>query len=662
MKKSFIPSLFLLSAMASSFLQGPVFAAGEKEALTDSETIDLIKNAPNQSDLPDISAVYLLMEEKDTVNEDGTALYRLRVIWKILDKQAIPSSEVNLPFNSDESTLEIDMARTITPQNNVVNVEKDAIREMTPYSGFPMYVNLKLKQFSMPAVTVGSVLEYRATLKVFKPTMPGFFYSYWSFPAGLPVSRSVFEIDTPDKMGSGFLERNMDIKPEITAKDGRKIYRWDARNVFIEGVFEPFLPPYDDACPNLIFATKTSWDAIAKWFYNMARPQLEPSDEMKEFVAGVVKRKGSDRGKIMTELYNFVSQNIRYVAMSLKSSSYLPHKAADIYRDKYGDCKDKSALLISLYALAGIDAHFALLRTRADSSAVVDFPAVDFTHCIVALPKEAGGYAFLDPTLELNRFGYMPTNLQDVNILVVKKDGYEFAKVPFEYEDISGVILNMDMKIKDDYCLEVNECDEFYGDSEIMTRMNMKYSTQEATKAYIERTLQSIFTKPKLLAFDVSNADNLDEHFWIKLRYEVRDHIKEAGKLLILDLPNPLTLEINSAVSAETRTHPLWFPTMVKETTAINILIPLGCRVNYLPPGVEKDSPFGYYKREVSSDVDKITLKYFYKSRMPQIPAARYQEFKKFVNDVVKSVKESIVLEKEEAPEEESRAGQGAVT
>lgn len=647
-----LPLFIILLLTAILTADNPAHSANGKAAVLDEETLDLVRNAPAPVDLPGMSVAYLLMEEKDTLKEDFTAIYRIHIVWKILNKQAMPSGEVSIPFNSNESTLEIDLARTILPDNTVVNVAAENIREVTPYSGFPMYTSLKLKQFSMPAMEVGSVLEYKATLKFFKPVMPGYFYSYWSFPAGSPVKLSTFKIDIPVSIKAAYLARNTAIAPKIIEHGGRRIYTWTARDIFIGGIYEPYLPPYNEVCPNAVFVTSKGWGEIAKWFYDMAEPQMAPSDGMKEFVSKAMKSSGGDPEKVKKDLYNFVSGDIRYVAMSLKSSDYQPHKVADIFRDKYGDCKDKSALLISLYRLAGIEADFALLRTRQDGSINPDFPTLDFTHCIVALPKEGGGYLFLDPTLELNRFGYIPANLQNVSILVIKKDGYELVKIPFEYENINGVDVSLDMRIRDDYTIDINEKDIFSGDAEIMARLNMKYSVPDAVKADIEEALQSIYTKPKLISYDASDPNNLDEHFRIRSRYEVQDHIKEAGDLLILDLPNPLILNLNSTVTADKRTYALYFPSLYKDSTVIDILIPLGCRINYLPPDEEKDSAFGYYKREVSSNVDKITLKYYYKSKMIEVPAAQYGEFKSFVNGVVKSLKESIVFAKQKPAEE----------
>jgi len=640
MKKILI-SAFLLLCLSLNIPCS--FSVEEPQQLTDQYMIDLINKAPSKADYPGISAAYLFMSEEDYVNAEGTATYNLHVVWKILDQQAIPLGEISIPFNSSDSTLEIVSARTIKPDKTVVNVSKENIREVTPYSGFPLYSNIKIKQFSMPAMEVGSIVEYKATLRTFKPKMPGFFFSYWSFPPGLPVKESILEINVPADLDVGYVSANLEVEPEIKEESGRKIYKWTAKDIFIEGVYEQFLPPYDLVCPNLTFAAKKTWDEVAKWFYGISEPQIEPSDAMKSAVSFLIEEKGRDREAIMKGLYNFVAQGVRYVAIPLKSSDYQPHKVGEIYTNRYGDCKDKSALLISLFGITGIEANFALVKTRSAGPLTKELPVLDFNHCIVAVPESDGTYTFLDPTLELNKFGYLPAEMQDVDFFVVKEDGYEFVKVPLSEERTSGSLEVIDMEIQDDYVINVTDTMEYFGDTEIGTRLNFKYSTKDAIIAFFGQVINTLFTNTKLNDVKFSSPENLDEKFEIVATYEVKDHIKEAGNLLIFDLPVIMT---TSFVSTESRIHPIWLPGLSEDTTIFKITIPDDCTINYLPKNVEKDSPFGYYKREVSISDNVITVKNYHKSKMIVIPSDQYKAYKEFIEYMAKTSKESIIFEK----------------
>lgn len=640
-----IATLILLLCLSAWWNTYSLGAEGSKEVLTDTYLLELIKKAPEPVNLPGIPAVYLLMAERDWVNEDGTATYEIHMVYKILDNQAIPLGEVSVPFNSTNSTLDVDLARTIKPDTTVINVEPEDVREVSPYSGFPFYTNVKLKQFSMPAVEIGSIIEYKCTLRLFKPEMPGLIWSYWAFPPGLPVMLSTFEVNIPEGVEGKYVARNLDIKPKVSVKEGRKIYRWAARDIMIEGTFEPFLPPYENACPNLTFATAKEWGEMATWFYGISEPQMAPNPEMKDFVERMKNRKGGDPLKVMEGLYNFVSQDIRYVAIPLKTSNYQPHKVTDVYMNRYGDCKDKSALLISLYRLAGVDAYFALLKPRSEGLLVREFPALDFTHCIVAVPKKEGGYLFLDPTLELNRFGYVLTGMRDTDILVVKKGGYEFVKLPLESEHVTKASVDIKMDIGEDYAIDISEKNTLSGEAEIGMRLNAKYSTPEATRAFFEQAIQSLFAKAKLVNVDFSDPDDLGEPFWLTCNYEVRNHIKEAGNLLILDLPMN-TAYSRMSISTEKRIHPLWFPDFNENITTFDITLPPNCKINYIPPKIEKDTAFGHYKRDVTSGGGKIKVAHYFKAKMLEIPPELYKEYKEFTEFTIKASEESIILEK----------------
>jgi len=639
--KKIIAALLFFSVLCFGHQIG--FPAEGPKSEIDDFTLNLIKDAPGPQDYPGLSAVYLYMGEKDYADEDGTGTYEVHIIWKMLDNQAIQQGEISLPFDLNESTLDITLARTIRPDNTVVNVDKENIREVSPFSGFPLYSNLRLKQFSMPSMEVGCIIEYKAVLKVTKPKMPGLFYTYWSFPPGLPVKLSVLEIYAPEKLAINHVAKNLDVKPEIVSKDGRTVYKWTARDIFIGGVFEPLLPPYDMVCPNLVVATVKAWDDVAKWFREISGPQLELSKEMKDHVASVKKIKGGDEDKVLKELYRFVSQNIRYVAIPLKSSNYQPHKVTEIFMNRYGDCKDKSALLIALCREAGIDADFALLKTRSAGPLIREFPVLDFNHCLVAIPKKESGYTFLDTTLDLNRFGYIPTEMRDVDIFVIKKDGYEFVKLPIEKAGLSGSDIEINMDLKEDGSVVIAEKDTYSGDAEISKRLAGKYSTQDATNAFFEQGLKSMYPKARLDSVKFSDPSNLDEHFWLELKYEIKDYTRQAGNLVIFDLPNSTT---NLIASAEKRMYPLWLPFLLKDTAVINIDVPPGLKLNYMPPDVERDSVFGSFARKISAAENKITVRHFYEEKMIEIPPDRYQEYKAFMDDIVKISRESIIFEK----------------
>ena len=62
-------------------------------------------------------------------------------------------------------------------------------------------------------------------------------------------------------------------------------------------------------------------------------------------------------------LLHFVQDEIRYLAISIGESSHRPSPPADVLERRFGDCKDKSLLLVALLREIGLDAQVALVHS-----------------------------------------------------------------------------------------------------------------------------------------------------------------------------------------------------------------------------------------------------------------------------------------------------------
>jgi hypothetical protein len=110
----------------------------------------------------------------------------------------------------------------------------------------------------------------------------------------------------------------------------------------------------------------------------------------------------TDRRDQARRLYDWVSKHIRYVAVVLGNGGYVPHDAATVLENGYGDCKDHVILLEALLAAKGIASFPTLIdsanRYRAPGVAI---PAA-FNHVLSYLP-EFDIYA--DSTIGVAPFG-----------------------------------------------------------------------------------------------------------------------------------------------------------------------------------------------------------------------------------------------------------------
>ena len=120
------------------------------------------------------------------------------------------------------------------------------------------------------------------------------------------------------------------------------------------------------------------------------------------FTAGIQDRRGQAKA-----LYEWVSAHIRYVNIVLGAGGYKPHKAADVLKNGYGDCKDHVMLLEALLAAKGIKSSPVLIRAGVNLYKLPPAPSpFVFDHLITYMPEFQ---LYLDSTARYAPFGVLPS-------------------------------------------------------------------------------------------------------------------------------------------------------------------------------------------------------------------------------------------------------------
>lgn len=134
-----------------------------------------------------------------------------------------------------------------------------------------------------------------------------------------------------------------------------------------------------------------------------------------------------------TEALDWVQDDIRYVGIELGSGSHVPRPPDRVVRLRYGDCKDKTLLLIALLRQQGITAWPALVDSEG-ALTEGDLPSPGaFDHVIVYI-EDRGGGAFVDPTWSLQGGDIRDRYLPDYGMALLVRPG-EDRLVPIERRD-----------------------------------------------------------------------------------------------------------------------------------------------------------------------------------------------------------------------------------
>ncbi len=615
--------------------------------IKDKEVSRLIKNAPGEDKYPEAGAVILLDEVIYSIRKNNTMSTRIHRLIKVLNDRGKSFGEVRLNYDSSHQSITVHMARTIKQDGTIINVGKKGMRDLTPWAGFPLYSNVKAKIISMPEVVAGSVIEYIATIESSELINGDDF----QFAIGLQhhepqiLQRIVLDIPKERKPNIQYI-RLKDTLPQITNTRGRRIYIWEIKDM-PEMIPEPLMPPWTDISPFIMVSSFESWQEISVWFQKLAKDQFEIDDAIKQKVAELTAGVHTPEDKA-AKIFQFVAAEIRYVGLEYGVSGYKPHKAAEIFKNKYGDCKDQAILLVSMLREAGIEAYLALISTRDNGRVQQEIPMLQFDHCI-AVAKFNEKLVWLDATSETCGFYEMPDSIQQREALVMFPTGADFISTPLIRAENNKMIKEVGLKIKPDGSV--------IGNSKLITSgsyslgyRGLKFTKPIRRKYMLQGIVNSMYPGGKLIDYSITGLLDNNQPVSINMSYSGPSYLKSAGDLKLFQLPG--VGRGASLVSREKRIYPIQFGSTSWTETRVNIKLPAGYKVRYLPEEIKLELPYAsywsFYKEKDGN------IEYFERNiiKDTNIGVSDYLIYKAYREQIAQESDKQIILETVETPDD----------
>jgi len=116
-----------------------------------------------------------------------------------------------------------------------------------------------------------------------------------------------------------------------------------------------------------------SWDEVVNWALPLYKSAIETPNSINA-VAQSIHAQHTNTADRITAALRFSQDEIRYLGLEMGTNSHQPTPASETLPLRYGDCKDKTALLISLLKAMKIEAHPALVDTE-ETKRLIDLPA-----------------------------------------------------------------------------------------------------------------------------------------------------------------------------------------------------------------------------------------------------------------------------------------------
>jgi transglutaminase-like putative cysteine protease/tetratricopeptide (TPR) repeat protein len=184
------------------------------------------------------------------------------------------------------------------------------------------------------------------------------------------------------------------------------------------------------------FSEFTDWSDVVGWAIPLFETAAPQGDEFRS-VVNRIRALPAEQDRVVAAL-EFAQSQIRYFSASLGESSHRPTAPDEVLRRRYGDCKDKSLLLIALLRELGIESRPALLQLGRRGGLEKTLPSPQFFDHVIVQAMVGGKPYFLDPTRlgqhgPLDRLGQTHEGAQ---ILVVARDTAALSQLPAATTDI----------------------------------------------------------------------------------------------------------------------------------------------------------------------------------------------------------------------------------
>lgn len=163
-------------------------------------------------------------------------------------------------------------------------------------------------------------------------------------------------------------------------------------------------PPAEEAAvPDDVFTARAlqfseypDWHAVALWAQTLFPPDAPLPPEMQERLAQW-RALPQPEARVQAVL-RWVQDEVRYLSVSLGESSHRPAPPAEVLRRRWGDCKDKTYLLVTLLRALGVEADPMLVSLDAPHVAARLLPDPDAFDHVVARVRLGDRAYTLDPT------------------------------------------------------------------------------------------------------------------------------------------------------------------------------------------------------------------------------------------------------------------------
>jgi hypothetical protein len=625
-----------------------VLVVGLSAAGFGQETIEsIVKSAPARGKYPDSSAVLVRSAQTFTLDKKGTRTedyFRVLEVFTLAGREKF--SDFRIPYDKNEEKVDVLLARTYKGDGTAIDVEKKAINDLTPpeLAEADLYANILHRVLSFSAVDPGSVLVVQYKKEKEKV---GNIEGVVLFQFDEPLVRKELKVVIPEDKILKYKILGLPALFEEETAEGRKVYRLVASDS-PQIKPEEYMPPLAEIASRAVFSTFPDWKEAARAFSDSFFKAAAPSSQMRTFTETLIKG-ASGRNERIEKIFSFVAKDVRSVRFSFGEGGFEVHAAETVLKNKYGDWKDKSALLVAMLKAAGIEAYPVLVHSRAVPPEE-DVPTLEqFDAVLVATARDGDeGLLFLDPFADDSLIGYFREGMGSRG-LAVKPGAVEFVPVRCLSETESALQSEIAAEIGPDGAIKGKITVELSGLFDQRGRQQLKDMTGKELEVFYKESVNKIGEDAAALRNELKDPKDLTQKLKISQEFSAQDFAVFQGTIMLIHLPQvPYAFAEVPSPSLAKRRYPFRLPGEADVRFVVVLKVPAEFQPLYVPPGFSFEKDYGDFSFAVSYDPARssVVIKKTLVFKKKEISLDQYEEFKNITDSFGITKNNLVLLEK----------------
>ena len=607
---------------------------------------------------PDANAAILYRNHRVYYGSDFYRYTEVHERIKIYNKEGFDWANQEILKKTDERVTSLKAYTFNLQEGRVVkqNLSKNDIFE-EKYNDY--YSKTK---FGMPAVKEGSVLEISYTLQSpslklitldrmllqfdiplnrleVKVDIPDLFlfrmYPNPRAPLQLPVSHSVENFKNGGLARIGFVvkenvyEVNADNIPSLQQEDYiDDLYNYRA---FIEWDLQSSKSPDVDMKEYTM-----SWEDVAERVYNNREySRLDKRELLDDKEQETIKKISVPLDKVKA-VYALVKQKLAWNEIY----GYYPQEGVkEAWKKGSGNVADINLALTAALKSFGLKAYPVLVSTH--DNGLPTFPTFQgFNYVISAVEISPGQLLFLDGTEKTAGVGELPGRARNWQGRLLEEEGKSrwvdiMPAAPSEDQQTLNYVFDAALNLKG-------------RSTHLLTGLHAKKFRDDFLNIDEEQYLQELERKKgdiRISGVIKKNEEQPGENIIESFTFEIPDAVEKVNDRVYLKPLLFLAEQVNP-FKAEGREYPIFFDFPSSEKKMVNVMVPEGYKVEFLPESIAYDlnNGAGTYKFVAVQDRNMIRIESSFDLNTTVYPPQEYAALKAFFANMLKKQAEAIVL------------------